>query len=247
VVNDSIDHKPFPLTPWTLIGQAGNASDDAARQALATLLTRYLPALRAHLILHRRLSSDRADDLIQGFVSQKVLEQNLLARTDRTRGRFRSFLLKSLDYFAIDELRKQQTRESMLEPESEDRPIDEHADPGSIDEQPSRAFDVAWARQVIAQAVELMRQQCDESRRADLWGVFEQRVLKPALDGAAPMEYDELVRRFELRSPAQASNVLMTAKRMFARTLRGVIAEYAQDQSEIDDEMNDIRQILAGS
>jgi hypothetical protein len=91
-----------------------------------------------------------------------------------------------------------------------------------------------------------MRQQCDESRRADLWGVFEHRVLKSALEGAAPMEYDELIQRFELRSPAQASNVLMTAKRMFARTLRGVIAEYAQDQSEIEEEMTDIRQILAG-
>jgi RNA polymerase sigma-70 factor (ECF subfamily) len=248
-MSDSIEARPFPVTPWTLVARAGEDSSAAARDALTQLLKRYVPALRAHLVLHRRIARDRADDLLQGFVSQKVLEQRLLSRSDPARGRFRSFILKAMDHYVIDELRKQRVREAMLAPTgaADDEPtIDDLADPGSVDEEPSQAFDVAWAREVIAAGVRQMREQCEQSGRDDLWGVFEARVLRPALEGTEPMPYERLIARFGFRSPAQASNALMTAKRMFARVLRGVIAEYADEPDEIEQEMNDIRAILAG-
>ena len=106
-------------------------------------------------------------------------------------------------------------------------------------------FDIAWARQVLARAIDQMRAECVRSDRADLWGVFECRILGPLLDGTEPLEYQALVERFGLASPAQASNVLMTGKRMFARSLRSVVAEYERDESEIDAEIADLRKILS--
>jgi len=76
-------------------------------------------------------------------------------------------------------------------------------------------------------------------------GVFECRLLAPALEGTDPVDYGELVRRFGLQSPSQASNVLVTAKRMYARTLRGVVAEYSGDAAEIEAEIGDLHRILA--
>ncbi len=64
--------------------------------ALGDLLARYLPALRAFLISELRLDAHRAEDLLQGFVAERVVEQNLLARADQRRGRFRTFLLACL-------------------------------------------------------------------------------------------------------------------------------------------------------
>jgi len=39
----------------------------------------------------------------------------------------------------------------------------------------------------------------------------------------------------------------MTAKRMFARTLRSVVAEYCRDDREIESEIEELRQVLARS
>lgn len=235
------DHR-FPVTPWSLVAQAGQTNAGAMRDALGTLLQRYLPALRAHLLHHRRLPADLADDLLQSFVSRKVLEQRLIARSDRNRGRFRSFLLKALNNHVIDQLRETRAKHGAA------RQL-EHLDEAELasDDQPSAAFDRAWAKEVVAEAVRRMRIECDASGRADVWGVFEHRILAPTLHGAQPTPYDQLIGQLKLQSAEQASNVLITAKRTFARNLRGVLSESAEDDAEIEQDLRDLKGILAQS
>ncbi|MEM7396838.1 MAG: hypothetical protein AAF492_31305 [Verrucomicrobiota bacterium] len=60
--------KKFPRTRWTLVDRAATISSDAGFNALNQLLTRYRPALKAHLLAVRKLPDHRADDLIQAFV-----------------------------------------------------------------------------------------------------------------------------------------------------------------------------------
>ena len=76
----------FPSTQWSLVGRAGQMTGERRREALATVLHRYMPALRAHLVLGRRIPPDRADDLIQGFIADKMIEQNLLSTAEQNRG-----------------------------------------------------------------------------------------------------------------------------------------------------------------
>ena len=239
------DSAPFPLTRWSLVGRAAGAEGDIRiRAALDELVSRYLPALRAHLILTRRLSPDDADELLQSFVASKVLEQNLFGRADQAQGKFRTFLLAALGNFLIDHLRATQAKkrstgaDAMQIDEQRSEVIDSRVD------QPSTAFDVAWARQVLDRAQTLMRQQCDAEERPDVWGVFQARVLSPALDNAEPAAYDALVRQFKLASPDQASNVLVTGKRMFTRCLRDAVAEYVDD-SEIEQELRELKAVVA--
>jgi RNA polymerase sigma-70 factor (ECF subfamily) len=239
------DPSPFPLTRWSLVGRAaGSDGQVRLRAALEELVNRYLPALRAHLILTRRLSPDDADELLQSFVASKVLEQNLFGRADQAQGKFRTFLLAALGNFVIDHVRAAQAKkrsvgkETMQLDEQRSEVIDARV------EQPSTAFDVAWARQVLDRAQALMRQQCDAEQRPDVWGVFQARVLSPALDGAEPAAYDALVRQFKLASPDQASNVLVTGKRMFTRCLREAVSEYVDD-AEIDQELRELKAIVA--
>ena len=237
----------FPMTPWSLVARAANDGTEGAaatmREALGVLLQRYLPALRAHLTLHRRIAPDQADDLLQSFVSRKVLEQRLIARSDRTRGRFRSFLLKALDHYVIDQLRQTKSRGGAPAQLDELQELDLADD--DADAEPSQAFDRAWAKEVVAEAVRRMRAECQRTSRPDVWGVFEHRVLAPSLHGAEPLPYEQLVKTYALDSTAQASNVLMTAKRTFARMLRSVIAESAEDDAEIEEDLKDLKQILA--
>ena len=90
-----------------------------------------------------------------------------------------------------------------------------------------------------------MQAECSQSGRDDLWRVFELRILKPIFEAADPVPYDEVVRLFGYRSPAQSSNALITAKRMFVRNLKDVISEYALDEEQVDEELRELHRVLA--
>ena len=92
-----------------------------------------------------------------------------------------------------------------------------------------------------------MQQECKASGRQDLWAVFEGRILQPIRDGAEPLSYEEIIQRFQFQSPAQASNALITGKRMFARLLRLVVSQYASDEKEIENEIRDLQRIVSAS
>lgn len=109
------------------------------------------------------------------------------------------------------------------------------------------AFDLTWAREVIEQAVRRMRTECQGAARMDVWTLFEQRILFPALEGQAGRPYEDLVRDLGIASPSVAYNLLLTGKRMFARQLESVIGEYAGDRRTIEEEVRDLRQILSGA
>jgi RNA polymerase sigma-70 factor (ECF subfamily) len=233
----------FPTTHWSLIGRAGTVDPAVKRQALGELLTRYMPAIKAYLTVKRHVAPDQVDDLFQGFVTSKVLEQDLIAHADRHKGKFRTWLLTALDRYVISDWRHRSAvkrggrgGESLSTPKNQGLPAATASAP--------EVFDLAWARALLAEVLRRMRAECEESGTAYLWGVFESRVLVPTLEGAPPLPYNELVARFGFASPVQASNALITAKRTFARILRAVIAEYA-GADEFEAELRDLQQILA--
>ena len=233
----------FPATHWSLVTRAGLLDSESRRQALEELLVRYLPALRTYLILTRRLQPADAEDLLQDFVAAKVLEKRLISQADPARGKFRTFLLTALDRFRLNRVRDEQARRRSPQ-DGELLEIGEHAQelPGAAAR--ADAFDVAWAQGIIHEALRQTQQECEQTGRADVWGVFACRVVAPALEDTEPITYDELVQRFHLASPTQAANLLITAKRMYARALRSVVAEYALDAAEIAAEIADLRGVL---
>jgi len=238
------EFRSFPTTHWSLVDGAGRGDDDSKRRALGELLVRYLPALRAHLVLRKRLNRDLAEEMLHDFLATKVVEKELVGRADPGRGKFRTFLLTALDRFVANQMRDAAAKKRRPQ-DGRIVDIDEQTHGLELDEEPHQAYDLAWARRVIAESLDRMRSECHASGRPDIWGVFDRRVLGPMLDGAEPMPYEDLVARFALRSPAQASNVLITGKRMFERSLRGVVGEYAADEQEVDEEITELRQILA--
>lgn len=238
--------QPFPATSWSLVARAAQADGTTFRAALDELLRKYLPALKTHLVLTRKLPPDRADDLLQGFVASRVVENALVSRADQKQGKFRTFLLAALNNYVIDQLRAEGAKKRSPGAGAIRELDDEHdrqESKRSRRDDPASAFDVAWAREVMNQAVERMRRECEQSGRTDLWGVFHGRVVAPALDGVEPLDYDALVRQFGFASPDQASNALVTAKRTFQRILRQVVGEY-EGGEQVDEELRDLKSIL---
>jgi RNA polymerase sigma-70 factor (ECF subfamily) len=236
--------QPFPITRWSLISRARISGDPMARGALDELLRRYLPALTTHLVLSRRLSEDRADELLQGFIASRVVEQQLLSRSGPEKGRFRTFLLVSMNNFLVDQIRAAGAQKRGGDLRSLDDEEAAHLQPPDDEPDPSAAYEIAWARRVIEQAAALMHEQCAREDRSDIWEVFKGRLLEPALDGAEPIPYEQLIARFGYESPDRASNVLMTAKRSFQRALRQVVADYCEE-GEVEAELRELQATVA--
>jgi hypothetical protein len=111
----------------------------------------------------------------------------------------------------------------------------------------SHEFDIAWVRQVLRQSVDHLRLECDRQQRPDLWELFEARILRPAIEDAQPVEYEQLITQLRYQSPSQAWNALVTVKRMFERSLRAVVAQYVGDADEkvVEQEIEDLHILLA--
>jgi RNA polymerase sigma-70 factor (ECF subfamily) len=235
-------YRPFPVTEWSLVARAGHADPETKRRALTDLLDRYMPAIKCYLTMGKRIDPDRADDLMQSFLTSKVLDQDLIERADKERGKFRTFLLTALDRFIVNQHRFERAQKRSP---SAMAAIDDQPEPADDESAPDDTFDVAWARQVIDRTIERMKQECRGSGRGDLWTVFEARVLAPTLGQDDAVPYEELIEKAGFASPVQAANALVTAKRMFARIIRQVISEYEGTDAEIDTELNDLHEILA--
>lgn len=208
------------------------------------LLSFYLPILREYVIKRYRVSEDQAADWVQGFVLEKILAQNLIVQADRKRSRLRTFLLRCLDNYVIQQIRvqtarKRRPREGFLR-------LDELAeeDMPAASERNEESFDLAWAQEVFGRCLMRMRQYCLDIQRLDIWGVFEARILRPLIEQSEPPPYKDLVKRFSLRSRTQASNLLISAQRIFARCLRTLIEEHAASQHEIELEIRELKAVL---
>ena len=92
----------FEPTHWSVVLAAGGRNDTGppASAALAQLCQTYWPPLYG-FVRGRGYSVHDAQDLTQGFFAY-LLEHRLYERTDRSKGKFRSFLLASLKHFLAD-------------------------------------------------------------------------------------------------------------------------------------------------
>lgn len=235
---------PFPTTRWTWVVHAAAEETGPRRAALSSLLQRYLPPMRSYLRLRFNFDADRVEDLLQSFLTDKVLEEGLLRRADKSRGRFRNFLIRSLDHFALSRLRKENA--AKRSPSGGVGRVDVDKAQDLAARSPADLFDVAWAKRVIELAVETTRHGCVADGRADLWRVFEARVLRPTLGEGEPLPLAALVDELGASS-AQVSNLLSTAKRRFSRALRDEVAIYALDERDAEEELARLRRILSRS
>ncbi len=240
-------YAPFPATKWSLVARARHVLSSVKRQALGELLQNYLPAIRSHLIRRKGIRPDLVDDFIQGFIASEILEKKLIVKVEQEKGKFRTFLLNAMDWYISKHRRADAIQKRRLGAQMDLAEVPEPTASRSGEDDTSRVFDVEWARGVIDQALGRMSLKCQSSGRQDVWEVFEFRLLRPILDGQATPSYQELFKRCGLKSPVQASNLLVTGKRMFDRILRAVVKEYVVDEDQVEEELTDLKRILAES
>ena len=91
----------FATTHWSMVVSAGVGRSPEAGRALATLCENYWFPLYA-FVRRAGYSAEDAQDLTQEFFA-RLLAQRFLAKADRQKGKFRSFLLAALKHFLADQ------------------------------------------------------------------------------------------------------------------------------------------------
>jgi DNA-directed RNA polymerase specialized sigma24 family protein len=235
----------FRTTCWNTVRSASEVNSAEQQEALQAILIQYLPALKEFLVTRFKFDADFADDLVQTFILEKILKKKLIAQAQQERGRFRTFLLNALYNFAIGEIRRAAAKKRIPEKMLVSLSLDEIGHGiQAVDSETTEQFDLAFTKQVLAEAISRMRQHCKKIKRMEIWEVFEVRILKPAMHGDEPLPYEQLVERFGFRSPDHAANILISGKRMFTRILKSVVGQYAADDREVDEELGYLKTLL---
>ena len=215
----------FPRTDWAELGKAA----EAEQMPLDRLVRLYWQPLKIFLMATFPSLKNQADTLLQDFAEDKLLQKGWLRKVDQSRGRFRDFLKTSLRNFVLNRLNLAEVKNPPISLEELEQELPER-------EAASEEFDLAWAQTVLAETLRRMEADCknpgeDQPRRGYIWEMFRLRLLEPIFDGAAEVPYDQLIDQFGLKSPTDASNTLLSAKRIFKAHLSKVIKEYARQDA----------------
>jgi RNA polymerase sigma factor (sigma-70 family) len=231
----------FPTTSWSRIQRSL-----ASREELGTLLAAYWGPVYAYI---RRRGHDRetAKDLTQGFLTQVLLERELLANADQNRGRFRSYCLTALRRYLIDEHRREHgrapSRPVITIPT--DQELLDAAEPTESDD-PTQAFDRQWATTILNLVMERVEADC-QSRGLDAhWAIYEARIFRPACSGCEPVDVEQLASEHGV-ADAKVYSMLNTVKRKVRNTLEAIVLETLEDPSDLDRELAELGRVLSVS
>src|SRR6202042_3871506 len=140
----------FPTTRWTLVVAAGDPQRKDSRSALVSLCENYWYPLYAYL-RRRGHAPDEAQDLTQEFF-MRLLGGRYLDKADPEKGRFRSFILTSLKFFAADEQDRQRAQKrggGMVVPLEFSSGEERYQREPAHDETPERIFERRWALSLL--------------------------------------------------------------------------------------------------
>jgi DNA-directed RNA polymerase specialized sigma24 family protein len=179
-MNDHLENA-FCTTHWTLVLASIGESTDA-RHALRKLCEDYYSPVES-FVRRYRTGHDDARDLTQQFFA-KFLEGNSLRGVERTRGRFRSYLLGAVKHFLSDQIDRTlaekrggghtpQSLQALSGHDQSERQQYERldiADPHGFP--PDAFFDREWALTIVENAMSVLRKEWHDRGEAQRFEIL---------------------------------------------------------------------------
>jgi DNA-directed RNA polymerase specialized sigma24 family protein len=245
-----VEPRVFATTRWSLVLSGANSGNDEQKtaQALAELCRTYWRPIFSY-VCRRGYSTEDAQDLTQDFFLM-ILESHWLRQADRSRGRFRSILLKSLQNFLHNASDKDRTlkRGGGVQFISWDAWMAEAPSQLSIAARASDAlapeglFDLRWAATVVEQALRRLREECENKGRLRLFEALRDHLTEERADisyahRAASLGVAETVVKKQLHNLRQRYRWL----------LRDEVAHTVENPADVDDEIRYLCAALAAA
>jgi RNA polymerase sigma-70 factor (ECF subfamily) len=224
----------FATTHWSVVIAAGQQDSAPARSALEILCRTYWYPIYVY-VRRKGHGADDAQDLTQEFFA-KLIGGQLLRQADQARGRFRSFLLGTLDHFLARQHTKahrlkrgrQFTFISLDEQTPEERYRLEPAD----NDTPEKRFARQWAMTVLAQTMTNLEGECAKAQKSLLF-----HAARPLLSGERDAGgYRAIAEQISMSEGALRVAVHRLRQR-YAELLREEIAHTVNGPNEVEEEL----------
>ena len=235
----SADAARFRSTHWSIVLTAAQNQTSAGQAALAELYRSYWYPLYAH-VLRRGYSPQDSQDLTQGFFLH-LLERRGLAQVDPDKGKFRAFLLASLQNFHSTAQRRERTIKRgglctfiPLDAQAvESRYQLEPPDDSALNAE--QMFDARWALTLLNKAMASVQAQYVARGKGK---IFE--TLKGFLPSGSTKEpgcYHEAAVTLGV-SEASVNTLIHRLRRQYSVALRCEVARTVRDPAAIDGEIH---------
>jgi len=221
----------FLTTQWSLIENI-KAGQDRDQILIGFLLEQYWKPVYCYL-RRKGHDNDQAKDLTQAFFHEVVLNRDLVARADQTRGRFRSFLLHALKQYVKKQNLKERAqkripKEKMVSLDVAEPPaLPESVARGSVEE----SFHYAWVSALLERVIAAVRAECAEEGMTTHWALFSERVVQPILTDRSPPPLASICKAHDITDTQTASNMIVTVKRPNARGTRRIVAVFSKKRA----------------
>jgi RNA polymerase sigma factor (sigma-70 family) len=233
----------FATTRWDLVLASAETQAPGADAALSDLCRTYWRPLYA-FVRRRGYSPADAEDLVQAFFAQ-FLQDRTVKKADPLRGRFRTFLLTSLQNFLANEWDRASAAKrggkfqfvAFDQLASEERDALDAPDSAS----PEMAFDVRWARAIVDTALRRLREEAEAHGKRK---VFDE--LKDFLTVADATSYESAATRLGIPLNA-VKTAIHRLRGNFRTVVRREVARTVSSPTEIDEELRYLRAVLASS
>lgn len=231
----------FPSTHWSTVLTAGSEESSQARDALERICRNYWFPLYAFL-RRKGYPYAEAQDMTQQFLLH-LMEKNSIRLAQRKRGKFRSFLLTSLNHFLTDEWRRQTAQKrgggqiislsgfSDAESRFQREPFHELS--------PDRIFDKTWALTLLDKTLARLRQDWIEDGKEALFDRLKEFILA----GSQHPPYRELAAEAQMTESA-VKMTICRLRRRFREILCSEIAQTVERPEEIDEEIQYFIKVL---
>lgn len=179
----------FPITSWTIISQATLQGDQVARKAMDEFCHCYWKPVYLAICATGRSGGD-AEDQTQSFF-RYLMANSTLRRAERSRGKFRTFLLTVLWRFLRDERDKLKAEkrggDATIQSLDEALECDLSCEAAPLTE----VLDREWALALFQRVMETIRDEVVTARGEEAWNALRQflpgSVHTPLMASVAPI------------------------------------------------------------
>jgi len=227
-----------------VLAAGGEHGAAATRRALEELIRAYWFPLYAFVRRQGLLARtpEAAEDLVQGFLT-RLLEKKYLAQVDRSKGRFRSFLLAAMKHFlskerARDRAQKRGGGRAAIALDAMDAEARYAVEPAD-NMTPERLFERQWALAVLDQVLGRLGGEYIQSGKLKLYEAIE-----PCLtSGAGAIDYAQVSRELAMTEGAVRVAV-HRLRRRYRDLLREEIAQTVDSPEQVEEEIAYLRKCL---
>ena len=231
----------FATTHWSVVLAASQSTDAQASEALEELCRTYWYPLYAY-VRRRGYNPEDAEDLTQAFFV-RLLGGKFLARVDRERAKFRSYLLGALNHFLSDAWdhahRVKRGGGQALQPFDVRSGESRYTLEPAQELTPDRLFDRRWALTVLDQVISRLRHEYEQSGKGRLFDKLSAFLPGDAEDNS----YGEPARELGMTEGAVRVAV-HRLRRRYGELFSNEVAHTVSSPTEIHDEM---RYLLAAA